>query len=146
MNRVVAGPDGREWTVRGTMEWRTPSTADDFDHDVAGSYAPAIVMAAVVIVLAVVLLVWMPSSVIVPAWIPLGILLLFLYFPMHWVWRRPWTIVAETSGTIDGEQPSERWTGTVRGMHNVRSEVNVVVESIQKYDLPDFNGPLHPVQ
>lgn len=146
MTRRVIGPDGREWTIRGTMEWRPPATAEDFDHDVAGSYVPAVGMALVVVALAVALLVWMPESVVVPAWIPLGVVLVFLYFPMRWVWRRPWTVVAETSGTVDGERPGEHWTGTVRGMHNVRNEVNVVAKSIEKYDLPDFDGPLHPVQ
>ena len=128
------------------MEWRQPSTANDFDHDIAGSYTPGVVMSVLVVALGVALLVWMPSSVVVPPWVPLGLLLVLLYFPMHWVWHRPWTIVAETPGTIDGERPGEHWTGTVRGMHTVRSEVDDVITSIRKHDLPDFDGPLHPVQ
>ena len=146
MTRLVQGPDGREWVVRGTMEWRQPATAEDFDHDVAGSYAPGIAMALVVIALAVALLVWMPKSVVVPSWIPLALLLLVIFFPLRWVWRRPWTIVAHTEGTLSGERPGEHWVGTVRGLHSVRGEVNRVAKSIQRHDLPDFEGPLHPVQ
>ncbi|WP_199430733.1 DUF983 domain-containing protein [Qaidamihabitans albus] len=146
MNRLVQGSDGREWVVRGQMEWRRPATADDFEHDVAASYAPGVAMMIVAIVLAIVLVVWMPEDVLVPAWIPLALLLLALFFPLRWILRRPWTIVAETEGDVTGERPSERWVGTVRGIFSVRSEVNKVAKSIQKYDLPDFEGPLHPVE
>ena len=146
MTRLVQGSDGRDWVVRGTMEWRQPATADDFDHDVAGSYAPGIGMALVVFALAVVLLVWMPENVVVPTWIPLAVLLVTLFFPLRWVWRRPWTVVAETDGNPSAERPGERWVGTVRGLFNVRGEINRIAKTIQKHDLPDFDGPLHPVE
>lgn len=146
MNRLVRGSDGRDWIVRGQMEWRRPATADDFEHDVAASYAPGIAMAIVALVLAAVLLVWMPEDVRVPAWIPLALLLVALFFPLRWVLRRPWTIVAETEGDITGDRPSERWVGTVRGILSVRGEINKVAKSIHRYDLPDFEGPLHPVE
>ncbi|ASR33720.1 DUF983 domain-containing protein [Prauserella marina] len=146
MNRLVRGTDGREWVIRGQMEWRRPATADDFEHDVAASYAPGIVMAAVAAVLAIILLVWMPDDVVVPPWVPLAVLLVALFFPLRWVLRRPWTVVAETEGDPSGERPSERWVGTVRGTFAVRGEVNRIAKSIQKHDLPDFEGPLHPVE
>ncbi|MEU6641400.1 DUF983 domain-containing protein [Saccharomonospora sp. NPDC046836] len=146
MNRLVQGSDGREWVIRGQMEWRKPATADDFEHDVAASYAPGIVMATVATVLAVVLIVWMPDDVVVPSWVPLAVLLIALFFPLRWVLRRPWTVVAETEGDVTGERPSERWVGTIRGIFNVRGEVNRIAKSIQRHDLPDFEGPLHPVE
>ncbi|MEU3272089.1 DUF983 domain-containing protein [Saccharomonospora sp. NPDC006951] len=146
MNRLVRGTDGREWVIRGQMEWRRPATADDFEHDVAASYAPGIVMAAVAAVLAIILLVWMPDDVVIPPWVPLAVLLVALFFPLRWVLRRPWTVVAETEGDPSGERPSERWVGTVRGTFAVRGEVNRIAKSIQKHDLPDFEGPLHPVE
>ncbi|PRX47852.1 hypothetical protein B0I33_105436 [Prauserella shujinwangii] len=146
MNRLVRASDGREWVVRAQMEWRRPATADDFEHDVAASYGPGIAMGIVAAVLAIVLIVWMPDDVLIPAWVPLAVLLVALFFPLRWVLRRPWTVVAETEGDVTGERPSERWVGTVRGVFSVRGEVNKIAKSIQKYDLPDFEGPLHPVE
>ncbi|WP_020668962.1 hypothetical protein [Amycolatopsis nigrescens] len=146
MNRLVQGDDGREWVVRAQMEWRPPATADDFEHDVAGSYAPGIAMLCVAVVLAVVLLIWMPDGLVVPTWVPLSLLLLALFFPLRWILRRPWTVVAETDGDPAGDRPSERWVGTVRGLFAVRGEMNKVAKTIQRHALPDFEGPLHPVE
>lgn len=145
MNRLVRGSDGRDWAIRAQMEWRRPATADDFEHDVAINYTPGLVMLAVVLILAIVLLAWMPADVVVPSWVILAVLLLVLFFPLRWIVRRPWTVVAETGGDAKGERPSERWVGTVRGILTVRAEVRRVGKSIQKHDLPDFDGPLHPV-
>jgi len=147
MNRVVQGSDGRSWVVRGDMEWRRPATGnDDFDHDAAGSYAPGIVMAGVAVLLALVLVFWRPEKVVVPAWIPLALLLVALFFPLRWILRRPWTVVAETDGDPNGEKPGERWVGTIRGLFTVRGEIAKVAKSIKKYALPDFDGPLRPVE
>ncbi|MEY7970933.1 DUF983 domain-containing protein [Saccharomonospora xinjiangensis] len=146
MNRLVQGSDGREWVIRAQMEWRKPATADDFEHDVAANHTPGIVMMALALGLGVILLVWMPEDVVVPQWVPLALLLLALFFPLRWVLRRPWTVVAETEGDATGEKPSERWVGTVIGMFNVRGEVMRIAKSIHKHDLPDFDGPLHPVE
>lgn len=144
MARVVRGGDGREWVVKGTMEWRNPALGDEFEHDAAGSYAPGIFMMCVAALLGVVLVIWMPPDVKVPSWVPLGLLLLFLFFPTRWMVRRPWTVVAETDG--DGERPQEHWVGTIRGLFNVGGEMSRVAKSIKKYDLPDFDGPLRPVE
>jgi hypothetical protein len=146
MIRVVNGDDGRQWRVRATLEWRPPATADDFEHDVAGSYAPGIAMAITTLALAVVLLVWLPENVVIPAWVPLTLVLVILFFPLRWVLRRPWTVVAETDGDVTGDRPSERWVGTVRGLFAVRGEVTKVIKTIQRHSLPDFEGPLHPVE
>ncbi|MQA12335.1 MAG: DUF983 domain-containing protein [Pseudonocardiaceae bacterium] len=144
MNRAVTGADGREWLVRGQMEWTEPVTADDFEHDVAASYTPGIFMLIVVLVLAGVLVLWTPGDVQVPAWVLWSILLVILFFPLRWAWRRPWTVVAETDGD-EGELPAEKWVGTVRGMLTVRGEVNRIARSIERHSLPDFEGPLQPV-
>ncbi|RZQ62127.1 DUF983 domain-containing protein [Amycolatopsis suaedae] len=146
MNRRVQGPDGREWVLRSTLEWRQPATADDFEHDAAGSYAPGIAMLVVTFALVVVLIAWRPADVVVPSWVLLALLLLVLFFPLRWVLRRPWTVVAETDGDPTGDRPSERWVGTVRGLFSVRGEMNRIAKSIQKHSLPDFDGPLAPVK
>lgn len=146
MDRLVQGEDGRDWVVRADMEWRQPATADNFDHDVAGSYGPGIAMVVVTVVLALVLIVWTPASVTVPAWVIFALLLIALFFPLRWILRRPWKVVAETEGDMTGDRPAERWVGNVRGMFTVRGEVTKVAKTIQRHSLPDFDGPLHPVE
>lgn len=146
MNRLVTGADGREWTLRSQLEWRAPVTADDFEHDVAGGYVPAILMLLVLATFAVILLVWMPEGVLIPNWVVLTLVLIALYFPLRWVVRRPWKVVAETDGDRRGEAPAERWVGTVRGMFSVRTELARIRHSIEREALPDFDGPLRPVE
>ncbi len=146
MNRLVRGGDGRDWVVRAQMEWRAPATADDFEHDVAGSYGPGIAMIIVTTLLAVILVVWTPAQVRVPAWVLLALLLVVLFFPLRWILRRPWTVVAETEGDLSGDRPAERWVGTIRGMFRVQGEVKQISKTIQRHSLPDFDGPLHPVE
>jgi hypothetical protein len=146
MTRLVQGSDGREWIVRGTMEWRRPATGDDFEHDAAANYGPGIAMLIVTGLLVLVLIVWMPDDVVVPGFVLLALLLVALFFPLRWVLRRPWTVVAETEGDLTGERPSERWVGTVRGMFAVRGEIMRIARTIRRYDVPDFEGPLHPVE
>jgi hypothetical protein len=146
MNRLVQGGDGRDWVVRADMEWRQPATTDNFDHDVAGSYGPGIAMLVVIVALSLILIVWTPAGVVVPAWVLLALLVIALFFPLRWILRRPWTVVAETEGDLAGDRPSERWVGTVRGMFTVRGEVVKIAKTIRRHSLPDFDGPLHPVE
>ena len=146
MNRLVQGDDGRDWVVRADMEWRQPATTDNFDHDVAGSYGPGIAMLVVIVALGLILIVWTPAGVVVPAWVFLALMVVALFFPLRWILRRPWTVVAETEGDLAGDRPSERWVGTVRGMFTVRGEVIKIAKTIQRHSLPDFEGPLHPVE
>jgi hypothetical protein len=144
MVRQVRGPDDRLWTVHADMEWRTPSTADDFEHDVAGSHGPAVVMLGLVGILIVALVVWTPTDVVVPLWLVLVILLVVLFFPMRWALRRPFTVVAETGDDGEGE-PVERWVGTVRGVFNVRQQINRITRTIADESMPAVEGPLKPV-
>jgi hypothetical protein len=146
MNRLVQGDDGRQWVVRAEMEWRQPATTDSFDHDVAGSYGSGIAMLIVTVVLALILIIWTPADVVVPAWVVLALLIIALFFPLRWILRRPWTVVAETEGDLAGDRPSERWVGTIRGMFTVRGEVVKIAKTIRRHSLPDFEGPLHPVE
>ncbi|QWF80297.1 DUF983 domain-containing protein [Amycolatopsis sp. CA-230715] len=149
MNRLVQGEDGRDWTVRAQMEWRAPATADgsdDFEHDVAASYGPGIGMLVVTLALIGVLVVWLPTDVVIPAWVPLLLLLIIVFFPLRWVLRRPWTVVAETDGDVTGDHPPERWVGTIRGLFTVRGEVTKIAKTIERHALPDFDGPLRPME
>lgn len=146
MNRPVRGADGRIWTLRSQLEWRRPATADDFEHDVAGGYVPAVMMGVILLILTAVLVLWRPADVFVPGWVLLLLVLIVLFFPLRWVLRRPWKVVAETAGDVKTERPPERWVGTVKGMFSVRGELAKVRRSIERESLPDFNGPLYPVE
>ena len=149
MTRVVRGADGRMWTLRGRMEWRQPATADDFEHDVNGGNFSAWMLLVLVIGLAVLLVVSIPTDVVAPwdskmLWLGLLILLAILFFPTRWALRRPWTVVAETGDNGEGE-PIERWTGTIRGTMRVRQEMSRVAKHIQLDSQPGIEGPLQPV-
>lgn len=144
MNRVVRGSDGRMWTVRSGMEWSNPIAGEDFEHEVTGGPAPAVVMGTFLVALALVLVFWTPTAVVIPSWLILALVLVALFFPARWIARRPWTVVAETPG--DDEKPPERWVGVVRGFVSVRQEGARVARNIEVYAEPDMNGPLQPVE
>jgi len=146
VERLVRGADGRMWKLRGDMEWSRPATADDFEHDVSAGSGPGIVMLGLVVALTLVLVVWTPGEVVVPAWVVLAILAAVLFFPARWALRRPWTVVAETAEeSDDAEQPAQRWVGTVRGVFTVRQEVSKVQKNIESDSVPGYDGPLHQV-
>jgi hypothetical protein len=144
MTRVVRGADGRQWTVRSQLEWRSPATSDDFEHDVSVGNAAAIVLLVLVLALGTVLIVWTPDDVVVPLWVVLIVMLLLLFFPTRWALRRPWTVVAETGDNGENE-PVERWVGIVRGVFTVRQQMNRVAKSITIDSVPGIEGPLQPV-
>lgn len=144
MTRLVRGADGRMWTLRGQLEWSQPATIDDFEHDVASGYAPGIVMLFMLAVLIVALVTWRPAGVVVPTWLVLVMVIVMVFFPLRWAFRRPWRLVANTPGSQQ-EQVAERWVGTVRGMFNIRTVAAKVARDIEVYSMPNSEGPLHPV-
>ena len=144
MTRIVRGADGRQWTVRSQLEWRSPATSDDFEHDVSVGNAAAIVLLVLVLALGTILIVWTPDDVVVPLWVVLIVMLLLLFFPTRWALRRPWTVVAETGDNGENE-PVERWVGIVRGVFTVRQQMNRVAKSITIDSVPGIEGPLQPV-
>jgi hypothetical protein len=144
MTRLVRGADGRMWTLRGQLEWSQPATIDDFEHDVASGYAPGIVMLFMLAVLIVALVTWRPAGVVVPTWLVLIMVVVMVFFPLRWAFRRPWRLVANTQGSLE-EQVAERWVGTVRGIFNIRTVTAKVARDIEVYSMPNSEGPLHPV-
>lgn len=145
MNRLVRGSDGRMWNVRANLEWSNPIATDEWENDVAGGRGPGVLMAVILFVLAMVLVLWRPTEVIVPPWLILALVLVALFFPTRWLLRRPWTVIAETPGDEE-ERPPERWVGVVRGMMAARQEGARVARNIEVYSEPDMNGPLQPVE
>ncbi|GAA2990115.1 DUF983 domain-containing protein [Actinokineospora diospyrosa] len=144
MTRQVRDVNGRLWTVHGTLEWRTPATEDDFEHDVAAGYVPGVVMLVLISVLVVALVAWMPTDVFVPGWLVLLIVLAILFFPARWAIRRPWTLIAETGDDGDGE-PTERWMGTIRGYFSARNEITRIAKEISQDTQPSYEGILKPL-
>ncbi|SES48847.1 DUF983 domain-containing protein [Actinokineospora terrae] len=144
MTRQVRDVNGRLWTVHGTLEWRTPATEDDFEHDVAAGYVPGVVMLVLITVLVVALVAWMPVDVVVPGWLVLLLVLAILFFPARWAVRRPWTLVAETGDDGDGE-PTERWMGTIRGYFSARTEITRIAKEISQDTQPSYEGVLKPL-
>lgn len=145
MQRLIGGADGRTWTVRGRMEISPPAVGDDFEHDVHAGPTAGVGMAIIVVAMLIGLIIWTPANVYVPVWLPLAICLVLLFFPVRWLLRRPWTLVAETSGDHE-DRPAERWVGQVRGVVRVRQAAARVSRDIEVYSAPDEEGPLQPVE
>lgn len=145
MTRQVRDMNGRLWTVHGTVEWRTPATEDDFEHDVAAGYVPGVVMIVLIAVLAIVLVSWMPGDVVVPFWLVLVLIAGAAFFPARWALRRPWKLVAETGDDGDGE-PTERWVGTIRGYFAARAEITKISKGLNHDTQPSYEGVLKPIQ
>lgn len=145
MNRVVRGADGRMWNIHTNLEWSNPITVGEFEHDVSGGAGPSVLMGGVVMLYMAIFILWTPSGVIVPAWLLVALVLVVLFFPGRWLWRRPWTVIAETPGDQD-ERPPERWVGVIRGVLHVRQETTQLSKDIEVYSEPDVNGPLQPVE
>jgi len=141
MIRDVTAANGKHWTVHSTLEWRTRATALDFENDISAGRGPTIVMLSIVVVLALILVVWTPKAVVVPPWVVLILVLVLLFFPIRWVLRRPYTVVAARGD--DGEGiPEERWVGTVRGAYKARQQVNKTIRSIKFDSQPAREGSL----
>ncbi|HVV24133.1 MAG TPA: DUF983 domain-containing protein [Pseudonocardiaceae bacterium] len=144
MTRLVRGQDGRMWTLRSQLEWSSPATVDDFEHDVASGYTPGIVMLVMLAVLVVALVLWTPTGVVVPSWLIVAIVAIIAFFPVRWALRRPWKLVANTRGDEENNG-EEHWVGRVRGMFNVRSVTSKVARDIEVYGMPSSEVPMHPV-
>jgi hypothetical protein len=144
--RTVAGADGRTWSVRRNIEWRTPATGDEFEHDVDGGRGAVflILSALVLFWVALVGVLYVPSLAHIPWYLWLVAFAIAAFFQVRWVLRRPWTLVAETSGGYD--LPAEHWTGMVRGRGRAQEEMRVVVRSLRTRATPGHaDSPLHPV-
>ncbi|KEI44346.1 hypothetical protein [Saccharopolyspora rectivirgula] len=144
MNRVVRGSDGREWTVKATLEWSNPISADEFEHDVTDGSVSVVIISGALVLLAVMFVMWTPPGVIVPPWLVLLLIAVALFFPVRWLLRRPWTVTAATLG--DEEKQAETWVGVVRGFRKAHHEVAVVSRHIELHAEPDMNGELQPVE
>lgn len=144
MTRLVRGADGRMWTVRTTVEWGRAATLDDFEHELQGGRGPGIAMLVMLVALVVALIAWTPSLVVVPSWLVLILALVLLFFPVRWLFRRPWRVVANTPGNQE-DQPAEHWVGSVRGVFTVRQATAKVARDIEVYSVPNNEGPLHLV-
>jgi hypothetical protein len=143
--RTVAGADGRTWSVRRNIEWSTPATGDDFEHDVDGQRSGVVTIFSALLLFWVILVLWWPEHVHLPWWfVVIAVAVVAWIFPIRWYLRRPWTLVAETDGGYD--LPAEHWSGMVRGGARAREEMRVVVRSLRTRATPGYaDSPLQPV-
>ncbi len=142
--RTVNGVDGRTWSVRRNIEWSLPATGDDFEHDVDGGRGAAFLILSSLFVFWLILIVWAPAQVHIPWWLWVLGVAVALFVPVRWLLRRPWTIVAETTGSYD--LPAERWTGMVRGGSKAKEELRIVIRRLRSQGTPGHaDSPLQPV-
>lgn len=142
--RTVAGADGRTWSVRRNIEWHPPATGDEFEHDVDGGRGAVLLILSALVLFWVVLFLWAPSKVHIPWYLLIAGLVVLLFFPIRWVLRRPWTLVAETPGGYD--LPAEHWSGIVRGRGRAKEEMRVLVRNLRTRALPGYSdSPLQRV-
>jgi hypothetical protein len=144
--RTVAGADGRTWSVRRNIEWKVPVTGDEFEHDVDGGRgAVVLILSALVLFwVAVFVALYLTSMAHIPWYLVVVAVAVLAFFPLRWVQRRPWTLVAETSGGYD--LPAEHWSGMVRGRGRAQDEMRVVIRSLRTRATPGHaDSPLHPV-
>ncbi|HEV7468727.1 MAG TPA: hypothetical protein VGO23_02960 [Pseudonocardia sp.] len=144
--KTVIGADQREWQVKRNIEWSTPATGDEFEHDVDGGRGAALMILSSLFLMWVVVFAWKPAGVNVPWFYILVFILILGFFPVRWYLRRPWTINAKTQGSYEDGLPAENWTGMVRGIGKAREEMRVVVRSLKTRATPGHaDSPLQPV-
>ncbi|MGH3564807.1 MAG: hypothetical protein ACRDRH_01975 [Pseudonocardia sp.] len=144
MARKVFDLYRREWSMRRNIEWSVPATGEDFEHDVDGGRGAAGLVLSALFVFWVVLIIWKPAEVHIPWFYWLVLFIIVVFFPIRWILRRSWTVVAETVGGYD--QPAERWTGLVRGEAKSREEMRIMKRRLETQGTPGHSdSPLQPV-
>ncbi len=130
--------------MRRNIEWSVPATGEDFEHDVDGGRGAAGLVLSALFVFWVVLIIWKPAEVHIPWFYWLVLFIIVVFFPIRWILRRSWTVVAETVGGYD--QPAERWTGLVRGEAKSREEMRIMKRRLETQGTPGHSdSPLQPV-
>jgi hypothetical protein len=146
LRKDVDGADGRHWRLRSTVSWTTPAGEEDFEHDLSAGRRSGMFLTALLVLLVAVLVAWRPSSVVVPGWLVLLIVIAVLVPPARWLANRPWTIVAETAGRVSrgeyAQQPAETWKATVWGTWTAWQTFRKVGRTIPDSSAPDASGPL----
>jgi hypothetical protein len=144
--KTVLGVDGRSWSVRRSIEWSLPATGDEFEHDVDGGRGTAVLVLSVLFLFWVILVVWSPRLVHIPWYLWALAAVVVLFFPVRWLLRRPWTVVAETAGSLNKDHPAERWTGHVRGTVQSREEIRIITRRLRTQGTPSHaDSPLQLV-
>jgi hypothetical protein len=147
--KTVYAGDGRTWEVTRRMDWSPPAMGDEFEHDVDGGRGAVVMVVCALIVFGVAVVAWpllSGSEVYVPWPYWLVAVIIVLFFPVRWVLRRPWKIVAETDGHYGADAGREHWVGKVRGVGKAQEEMRVVILSLRQRGSPGHaDSPLQPV-
>ena len=142
---TVPGADGRVWSVRRSIEWSSPLSEEDFEHDVGGDNQGTIIpLGALALFWAAVWgILYLRSLVHIPWYLLVAGALVLLCLPLRWVTSRWRTIVAETAGGHG--LPEEHWSGKVRGRHRAAYETKMTRRSLMVRGTPGYaHSPLHP--
>jgi hypothetical protein len=145
MARKVFDLYRREWSLRRSIEWSPPFNEEDqFEHDVDGGRGAVVFILSSLVFLWVVLFIWLPDNIHFPWFYWLALIVILGFFPVRWVLRRQWKIVAETVGAYD--QPAERWQGLVRGWTRSNEELRIVKRRLETQGTPGHaDSPLQPM-
>jgi hypothetical protein len=139
--KTVTGTDRRVWHVSRHIMLRMPASADEheFEHDVEGGRIGMGVIMVLLVMFLVALLTWKGAGdlpIHLPPWLKAIMVLILLFFPVRWLLRRPWKLVAHTNGGRDPVRQEmlakETWEGTVRGFNKARDECALVINTIKK--------------
>lgn len=145
MPRKVFDLYRREWSLRRSIEWSPPYSEDDqFEHDVDGGRGAATLILSSLLLMWVGFFVWIPETTHFPWFYWLAIAVIIGFFPVRWVLRRQWKLVAETVGGYD--EPAEKWTGLVRGWTRASEELRIIKRRLETQGTPGHaDSPLQPV-
>ena len=102
--RTVAGADGRTWSVRRNIEWKTPATGAEFEHDVDGGRGAVLLILSALFLFWVVLILWTPPLVHIPWYLWVIALAIVLFFPIRWMHAPP----------MDARRRDQRWLRPAR--------------------------------
>jgi len=145
MPRKVFDLYRREWSLRRSIEWSPPYNENDqFEHDIDGGRGAVTMVVSALVLLWVLFFLWMPTSVHFPWFYWIVIAVIVGFFPVRWVLRRQWKLVAETVGGYD--EPAEKWTGLVRGWTRSNEEIRIIKRRLETQGTPAHaDSPLQPV-
>lgn len=145
MPRKVFDLYRREWSLRRSIEWSPPYNENEqFEHDIDGGRGAVAFVLSSLLLLWVAFLLWIPGTVHFPWFYWLAVVVIAGFFPVRWVLRRQWKLVAETVGGYD--EPAEKWTGLVRGWTRASEEMRIIKRRLETQGTPGHaDSPLQPV-
>ena len=143
--RTVAGADGRTWSVRRNIEWKTPATGAEFEHDVDGGRGAVLLILSALFLFWVVLILWTPPLVHIPwyLWVIALAILAVLPDPLDRCAARGRSSPRPAAATTCPPSTGRGWSAA---RSRAKEEMRVLVRSLRTRATPGHaDSPLHPV-